>query len=88
MKEFNLETINEILENINKFVWTNDLIIKHTYINQLQEWVEVVAIDYTYDIVLKFSVSKYGLFYYNNTIYTLDEITDYLDTPEYQVKFN
>ena len=88
MKEFNLETINEILENINKFVWTNDLIIKHTYINQLQEWVEVVAIDYTYDIVLKFSVSKYGLFYYDNTIYTLDEITDYLDTPEYQVKFN
>lgn len=86
-KEFNNETINEILSTITTVAWAQDLVIRNIFISNSQEWIEVKSVDSNKNDV-NFAVSKYGVIYYNNDIYMLDEFIQYLNSPEYQVKFN
>ena len=86
-KEFNNETINEILSIITTVTWSLDLVIRNIFISNLQEWIEVKSVDCNKNDV-NFAVSKYGVIYYNNDIYMLDEFVAYLNSPEYTEKFN
>ena len=85
-KEFNNKTINEILTIATTVTWAQDLVIRNIFINNLQEWVEVKSVDCNKKDV-NFTVSKYGVIYYNNDIYMLDEFVQYLNSPEYSEKF-